>query len=255
MSLAPPLFKCSQPRPGATVRLLAIPHAGGGASTFRTWPEALPESIELWAVQLPGREERLLDPPLSSVGPIATLLADSLQIALDAETPPATALFGHSMGALIAYELLRELRRRGAPPAAHLFASAFRAPRLPNPTPRIHELDDEAFIEELDRRYAAVPEAVRSEPELLELFLPGLRADISVCDSYLHTPEDRLECPVTAFGGEEDTHVTQPELEAWREETDGPFDLRMFSGGHFFLESARDTLLESIAERLSGAGA
>lgn len=243
MAAKNPWIRCPKPRPAARMRLYCIPHAGGGAGTYRSWSDGLPETVEQRSVQLPGREDRLKDTPLHSVVPLARALADALVPELDRPW----ALFGHSMGALVGFELLRELRRRGAPAATHLFASAFRAPQLPLAVPPIHELSDEAFIEEVDRRYDAVPAIVRENQELMALMLPGLRADVAVCDGYEHVQGEPLACPITAFGGEQDRHVSRKELEGWSEQTSGAFTLRMFPGDHFFLQSAQAELLAVIS--------
>jgi surfactin synthase thioesterase subunit len=230
------------------VRLYCIPHAGGGAATFRAWSAGLPDEVEQCSVQLPGREDRLKDAPLPSVTPIVAELADVLAPGLDLPY----AIFGHSMGALIGFELLRELRRRGAPPAAHLFASAFRAPQLPRRTPAIHELSDDEFVEEVNRRYDAVPQMVRENQELMDLVLPGLRGDISVCDSYEYVEGEPLACPITAFGGEQDEQVGPDELAGWEAQTTGAFALTMFGGEHFFHQTSQAALLAAISAALAG---
>lgn len=246
-----PWIKKPRPNPDARQRLVCIPYAGGGASTFRRWPEQLPVAVEVVAVQLPGREERLMETPLDDAGTIASALAPEIQPELDRPW----SLFGYSMGALVAFELARELRRLGAPPPRHLWAAAYRAPQLENPHEVLGDLSDEDFLEEVGRRYEAVPAAVRESPELLELFLPGLRADIAVCDGYVYRPEPPLDCAIRALGGRDDDQVTPAELEGWREQTTGEFALQLFGGGHFFLETAAAELLASVAGVLSGEGA
>ena len=240
------LIKYPRPKPEVRIRLFCIPHAGGGAATFRTWAKHLPTNTEVCPVQLPGREERLMEQPFQAVAPIVDLLAEAVAPTL--EVP--YAFFGHSMGAVIAFELLRELRRRSAPPAEHLFVSAHRAPQLPNPHPLIYELPDDEFVEEVNRRYDAVPEAARAEPELMELLLPGLRADVSVCDTYVYVEDDPLDGSISAFGGEEDHQVSRAELAAWQHQTRGSFALTLFPGDHFFLETAHDPLLQAVSGQL-----
>lgn len=239
-------IKRPRPAPQARVRLYCIPQAGSGASAFRTWPSGLGPGVEVRAVQLPGREERLGEPPLGAVPEVVGPLAD----ALEAELAAPWALFGHSMGALLGFELLRELRRRGAPSAAHFFASGHRAPQLPDPLPPIHDLPEAAFLDEMDRRYGGVPAAVRASRELLDLLLPGLRADVAVCDTYAHAPDEPLGCPISAFGGTEDRTVSRADLEAWSRQTSRAFEVEMFPGDHFFLQTRQPELLRTVSARL-----
>jgi medium-chain acyl-[acyl-carrier-protein] hydrolase len=135
---------------------------------------------------------------------------------------------------------------------AHLFVGAHRAPQLPNPHPEMRHLSDAEFVEETRRRYDGIPQAVLDNPELLELMLPCLRADFHAYETYAHVEGEPLTCPLSVFGGEQDTYVTAPELAGWREQTSGTFRLRMTSGNHFFLQTHRPTLLAGIREDLAG---
>jgi len=243
MAAKNPWIRCPKPRPAARTRLYCIPQAGGGAAAFRTWSAGLPEDVEQRSVQLPGREDRLKDAPQHSVTPIVAELADALIPELDRPY----AIFGHSMGALIGFELVRELRRRGAPAAGRLFASAFRAPQVPRREAAIHELSDEEFVEEVNRRYDAVPQMVRENQELMDLVLPGLRADIAVCDSYEYVEGEPLACPISVFGGEQDRQVGREDLAGWEAQTTGGCSLTMFPGEHFFHQSEQAAVLAAIA--------
>jgi surfactin synthase thioesterase subunit len=233
--------------PDASLTLFCIAHAGGGAWSFRGWDEGLPPQVELIGIQLPGREDRLIEPPLSNVEDIVAQLVQVLQ---PAPTAPY-AFFGHSMGALIAFELMRELRRRGEPGPRMLFASAFRAPQLPRRHPDLHELSDAEFVTSVNARYAAVPDAVAANAELMELILPGLRADISVCDTYSYASDAPLDCPIVVFGGEKDDQVSREELGEWEHQAAAGFELVMFPGGHFYHQTARDEMLAVLADRLT----
>ncbi|MFT7461977.1 MAG: medium-chain acyl-[acyl-carrier-protein] hydrolase [Pseudohongiellaceae bacterium] len=244
-------LKRMQPRPQAALRLIALAHAGGGASTFRGWSAALPEDIEVVAVQLPGREERLSEAALSSIAPLVTALADEL--VLERDSP--FALFGYSMGALIAFELCRELRRRRAPMPVSLFAAAHRAPQVSMPVLGLHELSDEDFIAEVNRRYDAVPAAVLADQGLMELLLPPLRADMSVCDSYVYAAEDPFDVPISAFGGADDHNVSRAELDAWAEQTTGAFASTVLPGDHFFMSTASQPLLAEVTRTLQESDA
>jgi len=239
-------LKVPRPNAQARLRLFCIPHAGGGAATFRLWQESLPADVEVCAIQLPGREERLMEEPFSAIEPIVEVLAGELEPRLDLPY----AIFGHSMGSLIGFELLRELRRRGLPGARHLFTSAHRAPQLPDRYPPVYHLPDEEFVQEVDTRYGAVPAAARADAELMELLLPGLRADVTVCDTYTYREDAPLECAISTYGGEGDHQVTREELEAWGEQTSGSFSFTMFSGDHFFLQTEQEPLLRAVSEDL-----
>ena len=241
-----PLLRCLKPRPDARIRLYCIPHAGGGASAYRTWQDSLPSIVEVQAIQLPGRENRLMEKPFSDAREIAAILADVIAPDLDR----TYAIFGHSMGALVGFELLRELRSRNAPSAGHFFPSAFRAPQAINPDAAIHELPDMEFLNELNRRYDAIPAAALESEELLELILPGIRADTTVCDGYEYRDAPPLDCPITILGGESDPIVKRELLGPWGEQTVATSELCLFPGDHFYLQPGQEALLKLISARL-----
>jgi medium-chain acyl-[acyl-carrier-protein] hydrolase len=199
-------------------------------------------------LELPGRAARLREPPFRRIGELATALATSLE----ARRGEPLAFFGHSLGALLAFEVVREMRRRGAPPPRHLFVSSRRGPRISEPDGAIHGLPDAAFLAEVQRRYDAIPGEVLREPDLMQLLLPTLRADFEMLETYEYAEEEPLECPITAIGGREDPLVPLEALEAWRLETRGPFRLRQFSGGHFYFRAADRELSELIRRTLEG---
>lgn len=242
-------IKNYESRPAAELRLFCLPYAGGGASLYRDWSQDLPPEVEVRAIQPPGREERLLEEPHDSVEDLVGALVEPLAAELDRPY----ALFGHSMGALVAFELVRELRARGAPQPTWFFASGHRAPQIPCPVETIHELSADEFLHELNRRYDAVPQAARESAELLELFLPGLRADVAVCDTYGYADGEPFDFPITAVGGDADEIVKTEEVAAWREQTTGAFRALTFAGDHFFVKSARDELLRELSTDLQQA--
>lgn len=214
---------------------------------FRTWPAQLPPDVELVAAQLPGRGPRIREAPISRIEPLVEALDQALR-----PSPVPFVLFGHSMGGLVAFELCRRLRARGAPPPARLVISGRRAPELPDSFPPPGGLSDEYILDRL-RRYGGTPEDVLAEPELVALILPVFRADFSLLSTYRHTPAEPLDIPLTALGGTADEQVSPAQLEAWREHTRGPFSLRLFKGGHFFLHTAEAEVLRAVAEGLAPA--
>jgi len=239
------------PRPAARVRLVCFPYAGGAASLYRGWAEALPPDVELLSVQPPGRESRLREPPLRDMDPFVEA-ADS-DLAAELDRGPY-ALFGHSLGALCAYELARRRRVAGRSAPVHLLVSAHQAAQLPWEDEPLHDLPSGRFRERL-RELRGTPAEVLDHPELMELVEPMLRADFHLNETYRHRPGPLLGCPITAFGGIDDGDVPRARLEPWDEVTRGPFRLRMLPGGHFFLHEAegRAELLAEIARILRDA--
>jgi medium-chain acyl-[acyl-carrier-protein] hydrolase len=233
-------------QPRARLRLFCFPYAGGAASAYRSWAETLPSEVDVCAIQLPGRGSRFREAPFRRAADLVPTVADALRPYLDVPF----ALFGHSMGALVVFELVRELRRRAGPVPLLLAVSGHEAPQRPDPDPPIAHLPDDEFLEEIRTRYDGIPEEVLAEQELLQLLLPVLRADVLLLESYVYGDEPALECALSCFGGEQDRHVGREDLEAWREQTRGPFTLRTFPGGHFFIESARDDVLRALREDL-----
>ncbi len=237
---------CPFPNPAAELRLFCLPFAGGGASVFRGWGQALPARVELCPVQLPGRENRLSDPLFTEMGALTEALA--------AEILPFTdkpfALFGHSMGALVSFELTRALRRLGAPLPTMLFLSAHRAPHLPLRRRPLIGLDQAEFLEAV-RSFGGTPGDVFAHPELVEIILPILRADLALCDGYRFTPDAALPCPFVLYAGRQDSEVDPAEIEAWNEHTSHGARLRIFPGDHFFLRSDRALLLRAMASALA----
>lgn len=246
MAAENPWIRRLRPGSGARRRLICFAHAGAGAYSFREWPKGLPDHVDVVGVQLPGREDRLTERPFSDVADVVAQLIDVLAPEL---TMPCV-FFGHSMGALIAFELARELRRRKLPAPGLLVASAFRAPQLPRRALSMHELSDAEFIAAVNERYSAVPEAVASNAELMELILPGLRGDITICDTYEFGEDQPLDCPIVAFGGEDDDEVGREELAGWESQTSAGFEQILFPGGHFFHQTARDEVLTALTKLL-----
>ena len=234
-----------KPKPQARHRLLCLPFAGGSASVFRLWPDSLSPEVDVWPIQYPGRETRLREQPLRTMGAMVAALTETLRPALDLPL----AIFGHSMGALIGFELARVLTAQGTPPT-HLFVSAMRAPQLADRQFHIHALPDAEFSEAL-RRLKGTPEPVLQNAELMELFRPVLRADFALVESYVYTAGAPLAVPIAAFGGQADDRVRPDELQAWAAQTSAGFESHRVPGDHFFIRSAPQPVIQVIAQTLA----
>ena len=231
--------------PKARFRLFCFPHAGAGASAFKSWPGQLPLEVEICAVQLPGRETKLREAPITDLTGLVQKLAEVVSPYLDKQF----GFFGHSMGGLVSFELARRLRSERKAGPVRLFISAYRAPQLPDPDTPIHELPDAAFLADLRMLYGTAHSGWQ-DAELIELYLPVLRADLAVCETYAYATDDPLDCPITVYGGLEDQKVKREELAAWRVQTRCAFDLRMIPGNHFFPQTAESFFLQLLGRDL-----
>lgn len=248
VSCFPPCRAASAPAPvldAGAIQLFCLPHAGAGASTYRAWPAALAPDIDAIPVQFPGREGRHREPALRSA---AELVAE-MTPPLAARAEGTFALFGHSMGALLGYELAHELSALGKPPT-HLFVSGLGGPHLP-PGPRLHGLPDDELVEAIAKLEGTSPE-VLAQPELVRLLLPLFRADLEVWETYV-AHRGRLAVPITAMGGSHDPSVRVDQLAAWEDLTSADFHLEVFEGGHFYHHAATAEVLAVIRTRLSAA--
>lgn len=233
------------PQPTAWARLFCLPHAGGSASLFRTWQAELGQDVEVCPVQLPGRENRLREPPLRELPAVVDFLVEV--VTRHGDKP--FALFGHSMGALLAYELTRALRERGLPTPLHLFVASYRAPqtlRAHPPTAITHDID----ASEARRMGEAISVSGDMAEELLKLIRTTLLADTAVCEGYAWKPGPALACPLSAFRGFDD-YVPEDATEAWRQLTSGAFSTQTFLGDHFFLRQTPRGLLQNIRRSLA----
>lgn len=236
-----------RPDPGARLRLFCLPYAGGGASVFNGWSRHLPAGIDVCAVQLPGRESRLAERPHERIEPLVEAAAEGLRPWIDLPF----VIFGHSMGGRLGFELARCFRRDPGLHALHLVVSGARAPQLLRDEPLIHALPEAEFARELGR-LNGIPQAVLANAELRELFLPILRADFAVVETYRYRAEEPLACSISAFGGLEDPKASREHLVGWAEQTTGAFNVHMLPGDHFFLQSQRTRLLEMLSGILGG---
>ncbi len=241
-------FHVPIPRPDAAARLLCFPHAGGAASAFVPWARALGDRpIEIAAAQLPGRGDSVHEPPCADLDRVVSALADATEPLADRPY----AFFGHSLGALVAFELARRLRDRGAGGPAHLFVSGAFAPQIPSGTAPLRFIEgDTAFLEAVAARYGGVPKIVLEHADLRNALVPALRADLALTETYTYRAAPRLTCPITAYAGASDPIVSEERLDGWREHTTGEFTCRLFAGHHFYLNRERDALIADITRRL-----
>jgi len=228
-------------RKAPRLRLFCFPYAGGSATAFRDWHALLPEELELVAVQLPGRENRYAETPSTDLKWIVEALASAIAPHLDLPY----ACFGHSLGTLLSYELVREVQRRGLPPPVHVVMSGRGAPHLSRQQGNTHLLPDAEFIAEL-REMQGTPEEVLGNPEMMRLLLPSLRADFALAAQERSELPQLLPCGMSVYGGLGDAGVPRAHLQEWQHYCAKPIRLRLFPGGHFFLHSARFTLLQAL---------
>lgn len=244
-TLQPWIF-CPKPNPSARLRLFCVPYAGRGASIFRDWPDLLGDSIEMCALQLPGRESRLRERPFHRMAEAVAEAAKVLGPYLDLPY----ALFGHSMGAVVCFELSRLLRNQRGSTPLHLFVSARRAPQIPDRRCLLSSMSDTDFIAEICRRYNGISPEILNDRELMELLLPTLRADVEMLDTYDYRPAPPLDCPIAAFGGQNDRETLPEEMAVWKEQTSVRFETYILPGDHFFLQTATAEITEIVRRKL-----
>ncbi|MDT7784040.1 MAG: hypothetical protein QOF58_2459 [Pseudonocardiales bacterium] len=239
-----------QENPDAPVRLVCFPNAGSGAAGYRAFAPLLAPVAELAVVRLPGREARIAEEPHRKLSELVPQLADELGECLDVGTR-GLAFFGHSMGALVAFELARHLRRCDRRVPDQIIASGRPAPHVPYPPGYefVHSLPEQRLVQRL-RGYSGTPDELLADPDLLAMFLPTLRADFEVVETYEYYPEPPLPCAVSAYGGMADEEVPAATLASWAEHTTGAFRLRLFDGGHFYLDESRSRVACAVLDDL-----
>jgi pyochelin biosynthesis protein PchC len=230
-------------RPGAP-RLVCLPHAGGGASSYQGWARELAPRVEVLAVRYPGREDRFEEPSASSL----EALADEIAAALPVSREQPLVLFGHSMGATVAFEVARRIERACPGGLARLCVSGRPAPHA-SPSSAVHLLSDDAFVEDL-RSLEGTSSNILDSADFRSLFLPSIRADYRLIESYRPAPGARISAPVTAYCGTEDPHVRPGEMLRWEEVTEGTFTSRVFTGGHFYLHERLPEVAGDVARLL-----
>ncbi|NIA31394.1 MAG: alpha/beta fold hydrolase [Actinobacteria bacterium] len=228
------------------LRLFCFHYAGGNANIFRLWYKGLPEQIQVVPVELPGHGTRLRESLIDRL----SFLVEEAGKAIAGYLDKPFAFFGHSMGALISFELVRFLRRHQLRQPMHLFVSAHSAPHLPGTHDPIHALPEDEFVRELRSLNGTSDEVLRNR-ELMALLQPVMRADFKVCETYQFRPQPPLDIPITAFGGTDDKDVTESTLRSWEEHTLSEFKLRMLPGDHFFIHTRQAELLQYLSMELS----
>jgi phthiocerol/phenolphthiocerol synthesis type-I polyketide synthase E len=245
MSTTPRWLLCRRRRPEAGLRGYFFPHSGGSPGEFMAWTEELPD-LELWGVQLPGRGSRAEEPAFTSMPELVGAFLDEVRL------DPPFVLFGHSLGALVAYEIACALRDAGRPGPEQLWVSGIRAPHVHRPDRGLHRLSGRELAEAVGDEYGSIPPELLAAPELLDMLLPVLQADLSIVGSYRARPRAPLDCPIAVLGGDEDRERGDL-LTRWRHHTTGSFDVRSFPGGHFYFREQRADVLRHLAERARGA--
>jgi len=230
----------------ATTTLFCIPHAGGGATAYRRWSDALAPVLDVRVLQLAGREARFREP-------LALTLDDVVADLWRSAEPHLTgrfAIYGHSMGGMLAFELAHEIRRRTGREPVRLFVSASRAPQQRQVTEPLSTLSDDDFIAQITQRYNGMPAAILQDVEFMASILPALRADFGILERYRCPERTQLSCPISAFGGTADAIIEPAGLAGWADQTTGAFSLDMVEGEHFFLQQQRLRLADTILSKL-----
>ena len=238
-------FESLSPARAPLLRLFCFPYGGGNAHAFREWQLHFAPEIEVCLVHLPGRARRIVERPHTRLQPLVQEVADAIRI----ETHSRFAFFGHSMGALISFELARELRRRNYDTPVHLFLSACRAPDVVRAVPPTFNLPVQEFMAEI-KKLEGTPTEFFENPDLQHALLPLLRADFEITDTYEYVPESRLACPITVYGGERDELASVKHLAPWELQTSAECKFRIFPGGHFFIQSHKAEFLRTLRQDL-----
>lgn len=234
---------CPQPEPHALARLFCLPFAGGGASIYRSWGKELAPTIEVCPIQIPGRENRFSETAHRDIKTLAPAIASQLQFYLD----KPYIIYGHSMGALISFEVLRILQDKGQPLPHIAILGAHRAAHLPPKRKPMSELDDGAFISKLTT-FGGFPREVLESQELLQFVMPTLRADFTLCDGYQHEQSEPIDCPLVMIAGEHDTEVAPQDMQPWDVHSTQPARLISLDAGHFFLKTHQAELMQIIRQ-------
>lgn len=237
-----------QPSPARRLRLFCFPYSGGNAVSFAAWQRELDPAIEVCAVQFPGRGARFREKPYSSFSSLIEALGEVIR---QQEDGLPFVFFGHSLGSLVAFELVRYCRQHGLPMPLHLFASGCNSPPFKSKarSRRLHELPDDELIEAL-RDYNGTPQEILDNRELMSLVLPAIRADFALGADYVYQPGPPLDIPITVLTGKLDKHVQAEGLKGWQDETRRDFLVHYFEGDHFFIGSERNSVLDCLGAEM-----
>jgi medium-chain acyl-[acyl-carrier-protein] hydrolase len=227
------------------LRLFSFPYAGASAALYQSWSRELPSWIAVSPVEFPGRGARIRETPVSRM----SALVDECAAAVTASKETRFAFFGHSLGAIVAFETAVRLQESHETTPLRLFVSAHRAPHLPLNTGLSHQLSDDLFLERVTE-LGGLSEEVLAHPELMDIALPALRADFTLYETYERSRLSKLRCPISVFGGTADSDVPDTSLQPWKEHTTRECEIRTFPGGHFFVHSARSEVLAEITRSL-----
>lgn len=240
-------FIRSQHRSQVDLRIFCFPYAGGSAATYLPWTDWLPYNVELVAIQPPGRATRMLEPAHSNMQQLIAQLIPNLSCVMDRPY----IMLGHSVGSRVAFELLNQLSKYNYPYPHHFIASGSRGPHIKSTNKPTHHLPDDDFIKKL-RELNGTPEAVLQNDELMALFLPMLRADFKLSETYLHSSSSIFSCPISVLSGKEDTDISLADLKSWGQFFSHPPDLHILPGGHFFIEEHRGIVKEKLLTIVQG---
>jgi medium-chain acyl-[acyl-carrier-protein] hydrolase len=245
--VGPPWLVRFHETPQPALRLFCFPYAGGSAGLFRNWGAVVDERVEIVAVQLPGRGARLAEAPAVDFALLVSLVTDAI---VHAAGSVRFGFFGHSMGALLMFEVTRRLQAQGARLPECVFASGRSAPHLPLDRRRDLAMSDADFVDEL-RRLEGTPPEILDNPELLAMLMPMIRGDFALLDSWRFEPSPPLDVPLFALAGRSDAHVSVESVEAWSPWTRRNFELMTYSGGHFFLHEHERRMVRDVSDRVT----
>jgi medium-chain acyl-[acyl-carrier-protein] hydrolase len=244
LELSKKWFPYARRKEKAEKTLVCFSHSGGSANAYQKWNEVMPQRIEILALQLPGRENRLSEPPVSSLSLLMRQMGQEVGPFFRKLDRPF-AFFGHSLGGLVAFEFARELRRQNQNLPESLIVSCTHAPQFQEDEPPIHGYPDDLFLKEV-MDYKGTPPEFLKHPELVDLFLPILRADFALRETYVYKEEASFEFPIRVYGAYSDTELKLPGLEAWSVHALGDFKIRMFEGNHFYLHARNELFFRAL---------